>query len=180
MVRRSPDTANQACPPLIKVIDVPSIGSESMTRRVLIYDFLSVVYLTVEAADFQAVQTKMRYRGVRWLQRHGHLDSAAAHTLDSNRPRRWLAGSRAAASLLPPFRRGRRVWSKRQKGARATYPLQLAARVQQPNLQTANNFMGPATRLSFQATPLVFVTAIPRTRIIATVAGQPGRLATSV
>jgi len=37
----------------------------------------------LSAADFQAVQTKMRHRGLRWLQRHGHLDSAAVHTLDA-------------------------------------------------------------------------------------------------
>jgi len=26
---------------------------------------------------------KMRHRGLRWLHRHGHLDSAAVHTLDA-------------------------------------------------------------------------------------------------
>jgi hypothetical protein len=35
------------------------------------------------AADFLAVQTKMRQRGLRWLLRHGHLDSAAVHTLET-------------------------------------------------------------------------------------------------
>jgi len=33
--------------------------------------------------DVLAVQTKIRRRGLRWLQRHGHLDSAAVHTLDA-------------------------------------------------------------------------------------------------
>ena len=37
----------------------------------------------LEATDFQAVQTKMRRRGLRWLHRHGHLDSAAIHALDA-------------------------------------------------------------------------------------------------
>jgi len=32
-------------------------------------------------ADFLAVQKKLRHRGLRWLQRHGHLDSAAVHAL---------------------------------------------------------------------------------------------------
>ena len=35
------------------------------------------------ASDFQTVQTKMRQRGLRWRQRHRHLDSAAVHTLDA-------------------------------------------------------------------------------------------------
>jgi len=35
------------------------------------------------AADFLAVQTKMRRRGLRWLHRHRHLDSAAVHALDA-------------------------------------------------------------------------------------------------
>jgi len=33
--------------------------------------------------DIAAVQRKMRHRGLRWLHRHGHLDSAAIHTLDA-------------------------------------------------------------------------------------------------
>jgi len=33
--------------------------------------------------DVLAVQTKIRKRGLRWLQRHGHLDSVAVHTLDA-------------------------------------------------------------------------------------------------
>ncbi|MFH1842028.1 MAG: transposase, partial [bacterium] len=37
----------------------------------------------LDEADFLAVQTKMRRRGLRWLQRHGHLDSGAVHTLDA-------------------------------------------------------------------------------------------------
>ena len=37
----------------------------------------------LDVADFQAVQTKIRKRGLRWLQRHGHLDSAAVHALDA-------------------------------------------------------------------------------------------------
>jgi len=37
-------------------------------------------------ADFISVQTKMRHRGLRWLHRHGHLDSAAVHTLDAPGP----------------------------------------------------------------------------------------------
>jgi len=34
-------------------------------------------------ADFEAVQRKMRKRGLRWLHRHGHLDDHAIHTLDT-------------------------------------------------------------------------------------------------
>ena len=37
----------------------------------------------LDSEDFLAVQTKLRKRGLRWLQRHGHLDSAAVHTLDA-------------------------------------------------------------------------------------------------
>jgi hypothetical protein len=37
----------------------------------------------LDSADVLAVQTKIRKRGLRWLQRHGHLDSAAVHTLDA-------------------------------------------------------------------------------------------------
>ena len=37
----------------------------------------------LDSEDFLAVQTKMRKRGLRWLQRHGHLDSVAVHTLDA-------------------------------------------------------------------------------------------------
>ena len=39
--------------------------------------------LDLDLADFQAVQAKMRRRGLRWLQRHGHLDSEAVHTLNA-------------------------------------------------------------------------------------------------
>ena len=39
--------------------------------------------LDLDCPDFQAVQTKIRQRGLRWLQRHGHLDSAAVHALDA-------------------------------------------------------------------------------------------------
>ncbi len=37
----------------------------------------------LNGADFQPVQTKIRKRGLRWLQRDGHLDNAAVHTLDT-------------------------------------------------------------------------------------------------
>jgi len=37
----------------------------------------------LDSEDFLTVQTKMRKRGLRWLQQHGHLDSAAVHTLES-------------------------------------------------------------------------------------------------
>ena len=37
----------------------------------------------LDATDFQAVQRKIRQRGLRWLLRHGHLDSAAVHALDA-------------------------------------------------------------------------------------------------
>ena len=39
--------------------------------------------LDLAAEDFEAVQAKMRSRGLRWLHRHGHLDSAAVHVLDT-------------------------------------------------------------------------------------------------
>ena len=39
--------------------------------------------LDLDVPDIHAVQTKIRQRGLRWLQRHGHLDSAAVHTLDA-------------------------------------------------------------------------------------------------
>jgi hypothetical protein len=39
--------------------------------------------LDLDSGDFLAVQQKMRHRGLRWLHRHGHLDSAAIHVLDS-------------------------------------------------------------------------------------------------
>lgn len=38
--------------------------------------------LDLDAEDFEAVQAKMRKRGLRWLHRHGHLDSAAGLALD--------------------------------------------------------------------------------------------------
>jgi len=37
----------------------------------------------LDAADVQAVQRKIRKRGLRWLLRHGHLDSVAVHALDA-------------------------------------------------------------------------------------------------
>ncbi len=37
----------------------------------------------LDIADFQTVQAKMRRRGLRWMHRHGHLDSAAIHALDA-------------------------------------------------------------------------------------------------
>ena len=37
----------------------------------------------LDVGDFIAVQMKMRQRGLRWLHRHGHLDSVAVHTLDA-------------------------------------------------------------------------------------------------
>ena len=37
----------------------------------------------LDSDDFLAVQMKMRHRGLRWLHRHGHLDSVAVHTLDA-------------------------------------------------------------------------------------------------
>ncbi|MBK6735769.1 MAG: transposase [bacterium] len=40
--------------------------------------------LDLERKDFEAVQTKMRHRGLRWLHRHGHLDDDALHVLDSS------------------------------------------------------------------------------------------------
>ena len=39
--------------------------------------------LDLDQDDRLAVQRKMRHRGLRWLHRHGHLDSAAVHTLDT-------------------------------------------------------------------------------------------------
>lgn len=39
--------------------------------------------LDLDQDDYLAVQRKMRHRGLRWLQRHGHLDSAAVHILDA-------------------------------------------------------------------------------------------------
>ena len=39
--------------------------------------------LELDQDDYLAVQTKMRHRGLRWLHRHGHLDSTAVHTLDA-------------------------------------------------------------------------------------------------
>ncbi|MBK7670270.1 MAG: transposase [bacterium] len=40
--------------------------------------------LDLEPGDFEAVQAKMRHRGLRWLHRHGHLDDDALHVLDSS------------------------------------------------------------------------------------------------
>lgn len=39
--------------------------------------------LDLDTRDFIAVQQKMRHRGLRWLHRHGHLDSVAIHTMDT-------------------------------------------------------------------------------------------------
>jgi len=39
--------------------------------------------LELDANDFLSVQTKMRARGLRWMHRHEHLDSAAVASLDS-------------------------------------------------------------------------------------------------
>jgi hypothetical protein len=65
--------------------------------------------------DFLAVQMKMRHRGLRWLHRHGHLDSVAIHTLDApdhagglvgrrfgDDPRLGPAWFRAAGAVLRP------------------------------------------------------------------------------
>jgi hypothetical protein len=38
--------------------------------------------LDLDDEDFRAVQAKMRRRGLRWMQRHGHLDPAAVDTMD--------------------------------------------------------------------------------------------------
>jgi len=39
--------------------------------------------LELDTDDFLSVQTKMRARGLRWMRRHGHLDSMAVASLDS-------------------------------------------------------------------------------------------------
>jgi hypothetical protein len=39
--------------------------------------------LDLTQADVAAVQSQMRRRGLRWRQRHGHLDDEAVHALDS-------------------------------------------------------------------------------------------------
>ncbi len=39
--------------------------------------------VNLDADDYLAVQVKMRHRGLRWLRRHGHMDSVAVHTLDA-------------------------------------------------------------------------------------------------
>jgi len=39
--------------------------------------------VSLDSADILAVQAKVRTRGLRWLHRHGHLDSEAVHTLDA-------------------------------------------------------------------------------------------------
>ena len=39
--------------------------------------------LNLDQADYLFVQKKMRHRGLPWLLRHGHLDSAAVHVLDA-------------------------------------------------------------------------------------------------
>jgi hypothetical protein len=39
--------------------------------------------VSLDSADILAVQAKMRTRGLRWLHRHGHLDSEGVHTLDA-------------------------------------------------------------------------------------------------
>jgi hypothetical protein len=55
-------------------------------------------------ADFTSVQSKMRHRGLRWLHRHGHLDSAAVHTLDA--PVHAGGWSINAAVTIPAWDRG--------------------------------------------------------------------------
>ncbi len=39
--------------------------------------------LELDVSDIVDVQTKMRSRGLRWMQRHGHLDSTAVHSLSA-------------------------------------------------------------------------------------------------
>jgi len=39
--------------------------------------------LHLDQTDYLSVQQKMRHRGLRWLLRHGHLDSEVVHTLDA-------------------------------------------------------------------------------------------------
>jgi hypothetical protein len=39
--------------------------------------------LSLDAQDIVDLQTRMRARGLRYLQRHGHLDNAAVHSLDA-------------------------------------------------------------------------------------------------
>ncbi len=50
--------------------------------------------------DYLAVQSKMRHRGLRWLHRHGHWDSAAVHTLDTPDHAGGWAAARCWALLL--------------------------------------------------------------------------------
>jgi hypothetical protein len=46
-------------------------------------DLHRVASASERVSDFQVVQAKMRTCGLRWLHRHGHLDSAAIHTMDT-------------------------------------------------------------------------------------------------
>ena len=48
-------------------------------------DGTAVSYPTcdLDSADVLAAHMKLGQRGLRWLQRHGHLDSAAVHTFDA-------------------------------------------------------------------------------------------------
>ena len=60
--------------------------------------------LGLSEEDFAAVQSKMRHRGLRWLQRHGQLDSAAVHTLDA--PDHAGGWSVNASVTIPAWDRG--------------------------------------------------------------------------
>jgi hypothetical protein len=53
--------------------------------------------------DHLAVQSKIRRRGLRWLHRHGHLDSAAVHALDT--PDHAGGWSVDASVILPAWDR---------------------------------------------------------------------------
>ncbi len=59
--------------------------------------------LDLATADFRAVQTKMRHRGLRWLLRHGHLDDDAVHVLDT--PDHAGGGSVDASVTVPGWDR---------------------------------------------------------------------------
>ncbi len=65
-------------------------------------EFHPAVDLTED--DFTSVQTKMRHRGLRWLHRHGHLDSIAVHTLDA--PDHAAGWSVNASVTIPAWDRG--------------------------------------------------------------------------
>lgn len=60
--------------------------------------------LELDQDDYLSVQTKIRHRGLRWLQRHGHLDSAAVHALDApDHVGGWSVD--ASVNVLSTFRR---------------------------------------------------------------------------